>query len=191
MFPLTKRALIIHGFGGHADSGWKPWLKRELEILGWKVFLPQMPNTDHPVQKEWVELTSKLLGKPDEKTFLVGHSLGCDAILRYLESLPSGCKVGGIVLIACPVSKPRVTQLESFFTKPFDWEKIESVCPSSKIIVMNSDNDPLVKLSEGRILEKELGAKLVICPGKGHFSSSEGNIELKEALDALLQVSRD
>ena len=187
---MPKRAIIIHGFSGHANSGWKPWLKARLEERGWNVSLPQMPNAEHPSQAEWVKLIGKLVGKPGKSTFLIGHSLGCVAILRYLQGLPAGSSVGGVVLIAGPVSKPRFPELAQFFLEPFDWKKIKSTCPAGKIIAINSDDDPLVHLSEGRILAKELGAKLVICKGRGHFASSQGINELQEALDSVLELGK-
>lgn len=41
-----------------------------------------------------------MVGVPDEQTYFVGHSLGCQAIARYLESLSESIKVGGVVFVA-------------------------------------------------------------------------------------------
>ena len=35
--------LIIHGANGYPEENWFPWIKRELELLGCNVFVPQFP----------------------------------------------------------------------------------------------------------------------------------------------------
>ena len=39
-----KRVFIIHGWGGYPEEGWLPWLKKELEKNGFKVFVPAIKN---------------------------------------------------------------------------------------------------------------------------------------------------
>lgn len=79
---MPKRAFIIHGWEGTPDSNWFPWLADELKKKGFEAVVPQMPNADFPVAKEWLGHMQKIVGEPDENTFLVGHSLGVTAILR-------------------------------------------------------------------------------------------------------------
>ena len=43
-----KNAIILHGTGGTPDSFWFPWLKQELEKREYKVWVPQLPNTEDP-----------------------------------------------------------------------------------------------------------------------------------------------
>ncbi|MDP3940915.1 MAG: alpha/beta hydrolase, partial [bacterium] len=82
-----KRVISVHGWGGHADEGWRPWLGRELEKHGIAFHNPQMPHTQFPQLHEWIPFLHQVVGRPDTETFLIGHSLGSVAILRYLESL--------------------------------------------------------------------------------------------------------
>ena len=53
-------------------------------------------RAEHPFLDEWLGYMHKHIHNPDRKTFLVGHSLGCIAILRYLESLNEQ-RIGGAV----------------------------------------------------------------------------------------------
>jgi uncharacterized protein len=95
-----KRVIIVHGYTGDSSKNWFPWLKAELEKLGVSVTVPQMPNTNAPVLTEWLPHLQATVGAPDTETYLVGHSLGCPTILRYLESLKNGEKTGGALLVA-------------------------------------------------------------------------------------------
>jgi predicted alpha/beta hydrolase family esterase len=83
-----KRAIIVHGFKGKPGTNWKPWLKRELEDKGFRVNVPEMPHTQTPQLKEWVDkLTETISLYESDDIFLIGHSLGCITILKYLETL--------------------------------------------------------------------------------------------------------
>jgi uncharacterized protein len=187
---MKKRVFIVHGFQGDPLSGWKSWLKKELEDEGFKVTSLSMPNPDHPKMSEWVEFLDQAIKSPDENTYLVGHSLGCITILRYLEKLPASIRLGGVVLLAGfaqKLGKEDFTKLDHFVEDPLDWDKIKS--HSLNFLAIHSDNDPHVPLENGHLFEKELGAKLIIEPGKGHFSSSEGTTQIPILLEELLRTS--
>ena len=183
-----KRVIAIHGWGGDPYGGWKPWLKEKLEAKGFEVIMPQMPNTENPVMGEWVGTLAELVGKPDENTFLVGHSLGVVCILRYLETLKGKEKIGGAVLVAGLAMDTGIPEIKNFFPqKSYDWESIKPHC--KKFITINSDNDYYIPLSHGEEFKKELGAELIIMHEHGHFSSADGFTELPVLLDAVLRIA--
>lgn len=95
-----KRAIIVHGWGGTPQEGWFPWLKKDLEKKGFSISVPQLPDTEHPHIKTWVPALAVAVGTPDQETYLVGHSMGCQTIIRYLETLKEGKKIGGAVFVA-------------------------------------------------------------------------------------------
>ncbi|MBI2580107.1 MAG: alpha/beta hydrolase, partial [Candidatus Aenigmarchaeota archaeon] len=76
-----KRAFLVHGWQGSPESGWKPWLRKELKKNGFSVSVPEMPDTAHPRMNAWVPHLAKTVGTPDKNCYFVGHSLGCIAIL--------------------------------------------------------------------------------------------------------------
>jgi len=59
-----------------------------------------MSSSDEPRINIWTPFLKKIVNNPDQDTYLVGHSMGCQAIARYLESLPEGVKLGGVVFVA-------------------------------------------------------------------------------------------
>jgi len=179
-----KRVVLVHGVEAAPSNNWFPWMKAELEKIGLKVSVPQMPDTMDPKMDAWVEELAKTVGKPDETCYLVGHSLGCITILRYLEGLNGS--VGGAVLVA-GFSDIGHEDFPSFFARPIDWKKVKLHC--RRFVAIHSDNDPYVPLSEGNILKERLGAELVVKRGMHHFSEDNGIVELPIALEKLLEMS--
>jgi len=192
-----KRVFIIHGWDGNPQEGWFPWLKKELETKGFQVHVPQMPDTANPRIYNWVPALAKAVGTLDENTYFVGHSMGCQAIARYLETLPNDIKVGGAVFVAGFFK--RLTGLESdtdvqetdkhWLTTPIDFKKIKSHLPKS--IAIFSSDDPWVPIDNREEFEKELGSKIVVVDNMGHFSGSNGVKKLPVVLESLLEIASE
>jgi uncharacterized protein len=200
-----KHAILVHGWNSDPLGGWKPWLKIELEKNGFEVAVPQMPSPATPKMDKWVmklDQTAKSMvyksknmeeqsnsdsSIPNSSFFLVGHSLGCITILRYLESLPANVSIGGVILVAGFADGLGMFLFDSFFSKPLDWEKIRSHCDN--FVAIHSDNDRYVPLKHGKIFEEKLAAKLIVKNGAGHFSGGEGCTKLPVVLEELILIS--
>lgn len=183
-----KRIFLIHGWEGYPEEGWRPWLRDELEKRGFEVYVPAMPNTKYPKMNAWVKHLSKIVRVPDKDCYFVGHSLGCIAILRYLETLKKEQEVGGAVLVAGFTSNLGYTEFESFFTKPINWKKIKLHC--KKFVAIHSDNDPYVSLHYGNFFKEKLKATLIVEHGMKHFSGDDGITKLPAVLNLLLNMSK-
>ncbi|MBR9683048.1 hypothetical protein GOV03_00735 [Candidatus Woesearchaeota archaeon] len=191
---MKKRVFIIHGWEGHPHEGWYPWFKQELEKKNFLVSLPQMPNTDEPNIKAWVSYMGNLVGEPNENTYFVGHSIGCQAILRYLEKLEDK-KIGGVVFVAgwFKLTKEALLDEESkeiakpWLEIPIDFEKIKE--STNKFVAIFSDDDHFVPLSQKDVFKEKLGAKIIIEKGKKHMTEATGIKELKSALDSVLELA--
>lgn len=166
----------------------------ELEKKGCAVYAPAMPDPLHPKIDTWVAFLKEQVGAPDESTFFVGHSIGCQTILRFFETIPEGVQVGGAVLLAPWVhltDEAYETDEDSEIAKPWLetpilWDTIRS--RAKKFIAIFSDNDPLVPLTDSKIFEENLGAQIIIEHNKGHFSGSDGVKELPSLLNAVLEL---
>ena len=183
-----KRVFVIHGFQGNPAKNWNPWLKKELEAKGVQVTIPAMPTPSRPIQSEWVKKIAEAVGKPDSDTFLVGHSLGCIAILKYLESLKKSEKVGGCVFVAGFSEEIGISEIRNFFIKAVSWTKVKTHC--SKFIAIQSDDDPFVPLFHGDIFKEKLGAKLIIKKNHGHFNWRTNCLKLPIALESVLELAQ-
>ena len=93
-----KKIFIVHGWGGRPNEPWLAWLKKELENRGMAVVVPEMPDPENPKIEAWVLHLSQVVGLPDANTCFVGHSIGCQTILRYLQTLNT--QVGQVVFVA-------------------------------------------------------------------------------------------
>ena len=193
---MNKRVFIAHGWDGYPEEGWFPWLKHELETRGFEVSVPQLPEAGSPKIQSWVPKLAETVGTPDGQTYFVGHSMGCQTIARYLESLPEGVKVGGAVFVAGFFK--RLTGLEDdpdvqktdkhWLDTPIDLKKIKSHL--NKSVAIFSDNDPFVPLDNQDDFRDKLGSKILIEHQKGHFSGSRDKItELPTVLESVLDIS--
>ena len=189
----NKRVFIIHGWDGFPGEGWFPWLKAELELRGFSVFLPAMPQPNAPKIETWIPFLANLVGDADQNTFFVGHSIGCQTIIRYLQTLPQGAKIGGAVFVAGWYNLRNLKTEEDkriagpWVNTPRDDQKIKQVI--NKAIAIFSDNDPFVIPANMDSWRNLIGAKIIVEHNKGHFSGSDGITELPSALDSLLEIA--
>lgn len=191
-----KRVFIVHGWEGHPEEGWLPWLKKELETAGFEVEVPQLPDTENPRIYNWVPAIEELVGVADRQTYFVGHSMGCQAIVRYLEKLPEGVVVGGAVFVAGFFKHLSGLEDESgvretdkhWLQAPLDLGKVHSHLPKS--VAIFSDNDPWVPLDNQEDFRDKLNSEIIVQHDKSHFNAGSGFFELPVALDSLIKISQ-
>lgn len=181
-YPNRMEVVLIHGYLGFPTNCWFPWLRHELEEKGFHVTAPAMPSPAFPNKKAWVETIKALDFKPSE-TILVGHSLGCLALLNYLQQY-SGPPFRGCVLVAGFgrdfMFHNRVTD---WFDSTLNFAELQQ--KSLNWTCIHSKNDKLVPFEEGEWLAEQLHAKLII-ETKGHLTKREGAEKLPSVLDAIL-----
>lgn len=188
---MAKKVYIIHGWDGTPEDPLFRWFETEFKKQGYEVTMPYMPEPSEPTIEAWVGKLNEIV-KPDADTVLMGHSIGCQAVLRYLEALPEGVRAGKAVLIApWMVLDMQTIQEEGeevvdiarpWMETPIDFAKVRARV--EKTIAIFSDDDPYVPLSQKDLFEKELGATIIVEHGLGHFSSGDGIKELPSALKA-------
>ena len=189
---MPKRVFIVHGWGGYQAEGWFPWLKRELEERGFKVSIPQLPDADKPRIEKWIPALAEVVGAADANTYFVGHSMGCQAIARYVATLNH--PVGGAVFVAGIFKlltgledDPDVQETDRHWLEaPLDFEKVR--VNLGKSIAIFSDDDPYVPLDNQDDFHDKLGSKIIIEHGKKHFSGRDGLRELPVVLQAMSEL---
>jgi uncharacterized protein len=185
-----KRAFIIHGWGGTPKKDWLPWLKKELEKKGFKVQVPTMPNTSSPKINEWVDYLKKIVGNLDDNTYFIGQSIGCQAIMRFLEKENFSGKIPKIIFVAGWFKLGNLENREvektanPWMVIPVDFNKIKQKI--NKLVVFLSTNEPYGFVEENaKIFKERLNAKVIIEKDKGHFTQEDGIKAIPEILEEI------
>ena len=192
---MSKRVFIIHGWEGYPEENWFPWLKKELKVEGFEVFVPQMPDADNPRIEKWIPKITEIVGTADRDTYFVGHSMGCQAIARYLETLSEDVKVGGVVFVAVFFKRltglgeePNFEEVEKeWLGTPLNLEKIKNHLNES--VAIFSDDDPYVPLDNIDDFRDKLKSKIIIQHKMNHFSGNWAITELPIVLEELLKMA--
>lgn len=190
------RVIIVHGWEGYPEEGWFPWLKKELEAKGVDVVVPQLPDAETPRIEIWVPALATIVGAIDEQTFFVGHSMGCQAIVRLLAEQSEGVQAGGAVFVSGFFR--RLTGFEGdgkveamdrhWLGTPVDFGKAKSHLKKS--IAIFSDDDPWVPLDNQHDFRDQLGSEIQVLHNRGHFSGSrDKTTQLPEVRDALFDFT--
>lgn len=185
-----KRLIIVHGWDGSSKEPLISWLGKIGTEAGFETTVLDMPNPSVPTIDAWTKHLEDNVYYVDQDTYFIGHSMGCQAILRYLE-MNKGSELGGLILIAPFISQ--LTGLETqedqdiarpWLERPIDFMNIRKM--SSKFVTIFSDNDKFVPLETNKeAFEKALNPKIIVESGKGHFSEKDGVTEIQSVLEAL------
>src|SRR3989338_3003230 len=174
-----RRVILIHRWDGSPDSDWYKSVSDSLVREGFQVDIPQMPNTKEPEINAWINKINEIIPKPNIETYFIGHSIGCQTILRYLEQLKVKTKVGKIVFVApwfnlqnLESDKESMKIAKPWIETPIDLTKVRSHL--TNITTIFSDNDPWVSLSDKEVFKSILDAKVIVEHNKGHFTSEDG-----------------
>ncbi len=162
-----KRAIILHGTASSSQNNWFPWLKQELETLGYEVWVPDLPDAQQPN----IDTYNKFLLSSNwdfNDNLIIGHSSGSVAILGLLQALPENITVNTALLVGTFRGNLDRDDLKDVDI-PYDYERIKN--KAKQFIVIHSDNDPYCPLEGAKWVANQLGTEIVLFPGMQHFSS--------------------
>jgi hypothetical protein len=188
-----KNVLILHGAGNNSQGNWFPWLKNELENKGYKVWVPDLPDSEKPDKKKWL---NKVFSNKDwefnDESVIIGHSAGATCILRILEKLTGGVKIEKSILVAGPCNMGTMPQFfvykKSLVGDSFNWSKIKASC--SKFYLIYSDKDPYdCGIDQGKIIQEHIGGELILKNSQAHFNLEKGSEykQFPEVLEKILE----
>ena len=201
-----KTVVIVHGWTGSARKEWLPWLADELRSRGYRVVVPNMPVAYVPIPSVWTAYLRHAVGRVDQDTYFVGHSVGCQAIMRMMARRSRPC--GGAVFVAgwfvagdfLKKLPPRslfrrldaaLGPLFRVFVRrwemPFAYGRLRSNVPKS--VAIFSANDWFVDADANIPLFRDrVGAETVVVPGTGHFTARDVYREFTMLLRTILDV---
>jgi hypothetical protein len=181
-----NKVFLIHGFEGSPNGGWRPYLMAELNARGIYACSLAMPSPEKPLLSEWLQEIKRHVEKnPDDVIYLVGHSLGGTAILRYLERYDDK-NIKGAVLVSTPCERTQDKKIDNFLETDFDYETIKR--RAGAIVVIHGADDPWVPAANARHIAEKTQGKLILIPNGKHLNDPSGFRELPECLEVLLQM---
>ncbi len=160
-FPLTgekRHYVLLHGYKSSPEKNFFPWLAEELKRQGHTVEVPTLPDPDEPdvhTQRDHVLESCHF----DEKTVLLGHSLGSVVALKVLEELDR--PIEKLILVA-GFSEPNFKDKKRSFEEKFDWqfdfEKIKSSV--REVSILRDEKDTAVPAERAETLKKHLAGEI-------------------------------
>ena len=178
---MKPRFVFVHGNGAMSWSfAWSPWLKAELEELGFETFFETMPDSVIARAQYWLPFL-KDYATVGEQDVIIGWSSGAVAAMRYAESN----KIRGSILVS-PCYTDLGDDLEKqsgYYDKPWQWEKIKK--NQEKIALIYGDDDPFIPQEEFEFIAKRLGPTIIKIHDGKHFIERQ---KLPELLDHIKQT---
>ena len=163
-------------------------MTEQLEQDGVSVTAPAMPNTGEPEIGAWVGRLDQEVGAVHEETFYVGHSIGCQTILRHLEHSP-GTSARGAAFVApwfdlIGVSAEELVIAGPWIETPIDFASVKARLP--RLSAFFSTDDPFVSLDNQALFEERLGARTQVLEGRQHFGVESGMTSFPDLLATTL-----
>ncbi|WP_017730116.1 RBBP9/YdeN family alpha/beta hydrolase [Nafulsella turpanensis] len=171
---------IIPGLRNSGPDHWQSiWEKRYPEQFK----RIEQDNWQKPDCSTWIQRIEEVLrhARPEE-AILVGHSVGCAAIVHWFRQY--GRPIKGALLVApSDVDRPDYPSYITGFA-PIPLEPLPF-----KSIVVASTNDHVVRLKRARYFAECWGSEPVELKGAGHIEPKSGYGEWPEGLELLKRLS--
>lgn len=182
----NKKVIIVHGYTASPEKNWFPWLKAKLEQQGVEVQVPAMPDSLSPDPQRWQQHLLDAQIELDKNTIVIGHSLGCATLLRYLASQQQ--QIGGYLLISgFTEEQETLPELKAHTDFIFDYANLKSLSDNRVSII--SSNDAIVSPQSSRTLANLLETEVITVENAGHFLDREGFSEFPLILKVLNALS--
>lgn len=193
-----KRVFIVHGWDFSPDMNWYSSVGKSLENEGFVVTIPVMPYSHSPVIREWVDKLVKIVGDVDDETFFVAHSIGCKAVMKFLESeVADGEVCGGVVFVggwfslsneATPTPEYKLTA-KPWLDMKINFDRVKT--RSKRFVSIFSDNDPYVPMNNVSLFQSYLNSDIVMLQAMGHFDEETAGIkDLPVVVEELKKMSK-
>jgi len=162
---MKPRIIYIHGNGSsHWSFAFAPWLKKELESLGFETFFETFPDSVIARSAYWLPFLKEHV-KAGKNDVIIGWSSGAVAAMRYAES---NMIRGSILISPCYTDLGDELEKQSgYYEDPWNWERIKS--HQQKIALFYGDDDPFVPQEQFEFIASQLNPYVARVSGGKHF----------------------
>lgn len=182
---IKRRALLLHGTDGSPDYNWFPWLRSQLEMRGYDVYCPLLPENHTPNSQVYDEFLRNS-GWDFRGNIIIGHSSGATTALNLLNAdwFPAQRRV---ILVGTFLNERLLPGIEWYEPGQFDGLFPESGFgeyiikqKSDSFVFIHGHNDPYCSVKDAVDLANKLGGDMVVVEDGLHLSSNRR--ELPEIL---------
>lgn len=181
-----KTALLVHGAYGNPEENWLPWLRLQLESLGYTVVAPVFPTPDGQDLETWMNIAKPHIESLDSESIVIGHSIGATFLLSVLEQLNEPIATAAFVsgFIGSLGNETFDPINKSFAEKQFNWDTITS--SAKKFIVFHGSDDPYVPTQKSEELSAHLGTETQFIVDGGHLNEAAGFVYFSKLLEQII-----
>lgn len=168
--------IIIPGLRNSAENHWQSIWEREHPELFFRV---QQLNWDEPDCTEWIEqMERQLAAYQKEELILIGHSIGCMAIIHWLKRF--GHTVKGILLVA-----PSDAERPGFPAYISGFSPLPLTPLTIPGIVVASTNDHVTTFDRAKFFAECWHCELITLNEAGHIEPKSGFCNWEEGKSIL------
>lgn len=166
---------LIPGLGNSGPEHWQTFFEKS----GDNFIRINQQQWDNPECEDWISTIEKILISYDLSTVvLIGHSLGCLAIVNWAHKYNKTVK--GALLVAPSDSEADVYTFPAKDFSPIILNKL-----SFKTIVVTSANDVWVSAERAEHFAEHWGSEFINIGNAGHINAASGHGEWIEGLKLL------
>lgn len=164
---MSKKVLILHGWGGSDYPHWQSWLAGEIAKNYGKVSFLKFSDIDFPVKDKWKEELIKELNefKPD---IVICHSVANILWFHICNDIKIS-KVERLYLVVPPSLECDIKELESFYPC-----EIPKELYAEESMLITSTDDPYMSEQEAKTLQETLNVPMKVLDGAGHINADSG-----------------
>lgn len=171
---MRPRFIFVHGNQSmHWSFAWAPWLKDELEQLGFETFFETMPDSIIARSEYWLPFLRDYV-KAGKNDVIIGWSSGAVAAMRYAEE---NRLLGSVLVSPCYTDLGDELEKESgYYEQPWKWDRIRA--NQKHIALLWGDDDPYIPQSEFEHIAGQLHPTEMKIHNGGHFIERQNFPEL-------------
>lgn len=167
--------LIVPGLGNSGPKHWQSFF----EESGENFHRIQQTEWDAPNCEDWINTIDRAVqGYSLPSVVLIGHSLGCAAIVHWAKNWNRAIKGAMLVAPSDPESANYDFPATGF--TPLPLQRL-----SFKSIVIASEDDPWVSIERAALFAKKWGSEFISIGKAGHINVGSGHSQWEEGLAIL------
>jgi len=164
---LSKKVLLLHGWGGSDYPHWQSWLAGELAKEYGCVNFLKFSDVDAPKLDVWKRELNAIL-KEFQPDIVVCHSLA-NTLWFHLCNTQTFQQIEKLYLVAPPSMSCDIEELREFFPL-----QTPTNLYAKEAILITSTNDPYMSKNEAEELQKKLNIPMKTLLNAGHINADSG-----------------